>query len=123
MYTAGEGVLEASAPVDQAVNIALPSLNLYSNKVRKALGPSHEQIRRGQWREGFEDACNAVEHEGRKYLNKHMSGRIKTVTSTNKINTPTPKRVDKMTLGGLKDTFTAIRPMHPTPRLRPRSQG
>jgi hypothetical protein len=109
MHTAGEGVMEAFAPIDQAVNIALPNLNLYSNRVRKALGPSHEQIRRGQWREGFEDACNALEHEGRKYLNRHVaSGRITTRTPKNTVNTPTPERVDKMPLGMLKDTFAAI---------------
>ena len=106
----GNRVVEMLVPADLAVNIGLPALNRYSNKVRKSLGGSFEQIRRGNWREGFEDACVALEDDARRYLTKHVdSGRIVTVSPTGNVTTPSRKKIDGMTMGGLKTTFLAIR--------------
>jgi hypothetical protein len=96
-------------PVDLALQLEPPELKNYPNSIRKALGPSYEQIGRGNWVEGFEDACNAVEDRARKYLTKHTdSGRI-TVSLGKKAGIKLSRaEIDKMPLGALKDAFLAI---------------
>lgn len=100
---------ELVAPVDLALQLEPPELQNYPNSIRKALGPSYEQINRGNWVEGFEDACNAVEDRARKYLVKHMaSGRITISQGKTSGIALTKAEIEKMTLGALKNTFLAI---------------
>lgn len=102
-------IQELVAPVDLALQLEPPLLQNYPNSIRKALGPSYEQIGRGNWVEGFEDACNAVEDKARKYLVKHMaSGRI-TISQGRKSGIKLTKaEIEKRPLGALKDIFVAI---------------
>ena len=80
--------------------------------IRKMLGSTYEQFQRSQWREGFEDACQALERESRKYLKSGMkSGRIKIVTKKGPV-TLTAKQVDKLTMGQLADKYAAIQPQN-----------
>jgi hypothetical protein len=103
------GIAEMVNHTDLAVNIGLPDLSQYPPRVRRALGGSFEQISRGNWREGFEDGCVALEDEARKYLKRHVAtGRIALVTPTGRVVTPTAARTERMTLGLLKDAFLAI---------------
>ncbi len=106
---------ELCPPVDLALQLELPELRRYSNNVRAALGSAYEQIRRGNWVEGFEDACNAVEDAARKYLWKHTkSGRVTVTLGKNKQQVSLSKdEIDSLPLGALKDRFKAIdKPNH-----------
>jgi hypothetical protein len=103
------GIVEAVSPADLAVNLVLPDLSTYAPKVRKALGGAFEQIQRGNWREGFEDGCVALEEAARRYLERHVAtGRISWVSSKGKVINRTPSQIERMTLGQLKDAFLAI---------------
>jgi len=99
---------EQHAPTDLALNVQLPQLNTLAPGVREFLGPAYEQFQRTQWREGFEDACQALETEARRYLKKWIrTGRITIVGKRGPV-TLTTKQINKMTMGALAKTFKQI---------------
>ena len=103
-------IVESMAAQDLAVNVKLPRLNRFSNEVRRLLGPVYEQFARGQWREGFEDACKVVEDLGRSYLSKHLSsGRIEILDKAGRKRNLSAAEIDRMTLGALANAFGGIR--------------
>ncbi len=70
------------------------------------LGPAYEQFARSQWREGFEEACQAFEVEARRYLKAGMrSGRV---VIPNRRGTTATADVDRLTMGQLADAFSRI---------------
>jgi hypothetical protein len=92
-----------------ALNVSLPKLETPPSQMRKILGPVYEQFNRSQWREGFEDACQAVETHARRYLAKGLaSGRIALVTAKGKSRSLTTAQIDKLTLGQLAVAFAEI---------------
>jgi hypothetical protein len=105
----GDRAIEVIAPMDMAVNVELPELKTLPPKMRKALGPAYEQFKRSQWREGFEDACQALEAHTRAYLATGIaSGRISLVAAKGRSRTLTPAQIDRMTLGQLAEAFERI---------------
>src|ERR1035438_7344101 len=70
--TSRDRVVEHSIPDDLGLNVALPDPVSLPREVQEKLGPAYEQFNRAQWREGFEDACQALETAARNYLNKWM---------------------------------------------------
>jgi hypothetical protein len=104
-----DALRELLSPIDLAVQLALPQLTRYPNEVRKRLGGAFEQVRRGNWLEGFEEACIALESEARAYLAAGISsGRLTMSSTKGRDSTPTVRKVDGMTLGQLKDQFLSI---------------
>lgn len=110
----GYSVIELANPHDLALNLNPPTLTAYPNRVRKALGPAWEDFRRGNWREGFDSACIALETEVRKYLKRHIrSGRLTFQTPAGRPKTYSDAAIDRMTMGQLKDTLSlVIKPNH-----------
>lgn len=105
----GTSIEEAIPAHDLAINVALPELKNLPVRIRKILGPVYEQIKRAQWREGFEDACQVVADHAKKYLKDGLTrGRITLVTESGKRRNLTDKRIDKMTLGSLAIAFGQI---------------
>jgi len=106
---AGDRVMEAIAPHDLAVNVVLPDIAKLPPRMRKILGPVYEQFGRSQWREGFEDACQAVESMARKYLKDGISR--DRITIGNRVGNPLdvkPQKIDAMTMGDLATAFGNI---------------
>jgi hypothetical protein len=105
----GDRLMEAIAPHDLAVSVVLPNIAKLPPRMKKVLGPVYEQFDRSQWREGFEDACQAVESLARRYLKDGISrGRI---TVGNRVGNPVdvkPKQIDSMPMGELATTFKNI---------------
>ena len=102
-------VVEEIVAKDLGLTVTLPTLQSLRAKSRKHLGPAYEQFQRSQWREGFEDACQALENLARDYL----VGEIKQTRVTQFIrkNGPvaaTVTAVKKMTLGQLAHAFAEI---------------
>jgi hypothetical protein len=61
-----------------------------------------------EWREGFEEACNAFEEEARRYLKRwSKTGRVKIQTKHGPKQL-TPTEINKLTMGALRDKFTHI---------------
>jgi hypothetical protein len=105
----GEKTEEVIAPLDMAVNVQLPDLKTFRPKMRKVIGPVYEQFVHSHWREGFEEACQAVEVLARQYLKEAKgTGRIVFVTETGKQRNLTDKQIDKLPLGALAEAFGQI---------------
>lgn len=99
-----DGPFELLAPKDLALNLELPDVPV---GLRRLLGNAYDQFDRGQWREGFEDACQVLEQEARTYLKMHLSrGRI--VLQPRRGTPKTAAQISKMTIGDLAATYTTI---------------
>jgi len=104
----GETVVESLQAIDLAMNVELPRLSKQPQQVRELLGHAYEQFDRGEWREGFENACNALEEESRKYLLRwSKTGRIKVITPRGSAQLTT-RAIKRLTLGQLANAFKNI---------------
>jgi hypothetical protein len=111
IYQAGGASLavELHMPHDLSVNVSLPDLSKMPPKVKRALGPMYEQIRRSQWREGFETGCQAFEDECRRYLKKGVAGgRIVVLDKSGHRRHLTDTMIDRFTMGQLATAFARI---------------
>jgi hypothetical protein len=122
----GVGVYVATAtnvqewvpPQDLGLQLHLPSLSGYPKKVRKALGAAYEQFGRRQWREGFEEACKALEQRARLYLKQAIQrGRLKIYNDKGLLDNPSAKKINKMPLGALAESFSKAQPQNATDAL------
>lgn len=96
---------EAMPPNDLALQMDPPELPA---ALQPLLGNAYDLFGRGQWREGFEDACVAFEQEARSYLRTHVTrGRI-TFRPTSRGSVPTLSDVRGMTMGQLAGVFARI---------------
>lgn len=109
LYAAFDDRLDESiAPADLALNVQLPEANTLAPGIRQVLGTAYEQFQRTQWREGFEDACQGLETEARRYLKKWTrTGRIKILRKKGPV-TLTNAQIDRMTMGQLAEAFRDI---------------
>ncbi|HEX3599476.1 MAG TPA: hypothetical protein VHU84_05000 [Lacipirellulaceae bacterium] len=99
---------EVLIPQDLAFSVALPPIEDCPRKIRMLLGKAYEQFGRGNWREGFEDACHALEDESRRYVKGGIQkGRI-TILAAKGPKNPTVAQINKMTLGALAKTVSQI---------------
>jgi hypothetical protein len=100
---------EMIPPKDLAVNVELPSIDGLSPSLQKALGPVYEHFDRAEWREGFEEACLALEDAARKHLWAGVkAGRIAVVSARGKQEELTKTKIDEFTMGDLKVRFGRI---------------
>lgn len=108
-YIVRNGNLREVAIVqDLALNVSLPPLANLPGKLRPLLGPAYDQFERSQWREGFEEACQVLEREAKKYLWSGLkSGRVTIIGKKGKI-TFTKTKVNALTLGRLQREFSKI---------------
>jgi hypothetical protein len=112
------GVSELLPPHDLALNVALPELRSFSPALRRILGPVYEKFNRGDWREGFEEACLVLETEARNYLKEGIrSTRITILDKRGAPNNPTLTKVGRMTLGQLASVFARIQSQNHTDSL------
>jgi hypothetical protein len=103
-----DGVVELIVPSDLALNVALPTLASMPAQIRGLLGSAYDQFNRGQWREGFEEACQVVEVEARKHLLKWTkTGRIKIIRKGVPISLPA-RKINSMTMGALASAYGLI---------------
>lgn len=104
----GTTVAESAQAGDLAMNVELPKLSKQPQRVRELLGHAYEQFHRGEWREAFESACNALEEEARRYFT-HWSrtGRIK-VPSKKGPKQMTAAEIKGLSLGQLAVAFRNI---------------
>jgi hypothetical protein len=106
-------VNQLAAPRDLALKVSLPDLDILHPRVRKLLGAVYEQFEQSMWREGFYDACQAVEAVSRKYLKRHLkremqAGRAAFVKPNGTPINRTQAQIDKMTLGQLAHAFESM---------------
>jgi hypothetical protein len=103
------GAEEMIPPKDLAVNVELPNIENLSPTLKKILGPVYEHFDRAEWREGFEEACLALEEAARKHLWSGVkSGRIAIVSEKGRTEVLTKAKIDEFTMGNLRDRFERI---------------
>ena len=101
-------VSEHFEPRDLGLDFELPDIQA-PQRLRELMGPVHEKFERGDWREGFGDACGALESQAKRHLKRGvLTGRIVVLTEKGNPQTLTPQRIDRLTLGQLRDTFQRI---------------
>jgi len=108
----GALVWDGAVPIDavptkdlalQAEPPALPA------GLSRKLGHAYDQLDQGNWREGFEEACQVLEQEARIYLKKSVPHRVQILSKSGAVSNPTHGHIDKMTLGQLAEEFSRIR--------------
>ncbi len=109
----GGAIHQLIAARDLALKVSLPDLRMLHPRIRKLLGSVYEQFDQSMWREGFEDACQAVETSARTYLKAYLrrETQLGHVAFTKTNGTPisrTTAQIDKMTLGQLAIAFESI---------------
>jgi hypothetical protein len=104
----GPGITEILPPQDLSLAVELPDLLALKRRVRRLLGHAYEQFNDGDWREGFEEACQSFEIEARSYLKQGTrTGRIKVQSKTGPKQLASAE-VDGMTMGQLAQVFGMI---------------
>lgn len=100
---------ETMAAKDLALSFELPGITTLPHRVQKKLGPVYEHFERAEWREGFAEACLALEDAARKHLWKGVkAGRIMIVSANGKQEQLTKPKIDKLTMGQLAGRFSLI---------------
>lgn len=93
---------------DLAVKIGLQDLAEFDAKLRRWIAPIYEKFDRGEWRDGFDDACSLLEEKARDYFIEYSkSGRIQVLRKTGPLKLE-KKKIEKLSLGQLKDEFQKI---------------
>ena len=105
---AGEAT-EIVAPVDLALHVELPELRTFPPKVRAIVAPFYEKFERGDWRDGFADACLAIEDECRKNLRSRIGKPgVRILDKSGRPINLTIKQINRSTLGKLAGYYLAI---------------
>lgn len=102
-------MVDSVAALDLAIRgMELPKLHQQPARVRELLGHAYEQWGRGEWRECFESACNALEEEARRYFARwSRTGRIQ-VQRKGKAQSLAASEINRLTLGQLARAFRDI---------------
>lgn len=91
---------------DLSLNVDFPAL---PKKLHGKLGYARDLFSQGNWKESFEDACQALETEAREYLAKAIrGGRVSFVSDKGKPIPYSEVQVQKMTLGALASAFSNL---------------
>jgi hypothetical protein len=85
-----------------------PALSRFPKRVRELLGPAWDVLRKGDFVQGFDDACVTFESESRKYLARHVGRRIHILDSKGRRADPTKTVIKRMTMGQLAEAFARI---------------
>ena len=106
----GEGKADQTmAAKDLALGVELPDISTFPRRVQKKLGPVYEHFDRAEWREGFAEACLALEDAARKHLWKGVkAGRIVIVPKNGDQEHLTKASIDRLTMGQLAQRFGLI---------------
>jgi hypothetical protein len=94
---------------DLAVSIVLPRVAALPPRLQPTLGPVYDHFDRAEWREGFGDACLALEDAARKHLWKGVkAGRVTVLTANGTQQRLTKAKIDALTMGQLTGVFSRI---------------
>lgn len=104
-----ETVQEVLRPYDLAMRAELPRPENLPSRVRKALRDTYEHWNRGDWKDAFGLATEALDEHAKDYLKRDLDrGRITVLDRNGAPRQLTPEAVDKMTLGQLAIAFSNI---------------
>ncbi|MBN6104701.1 hypothetical protein JR064_21270 [Xanthomonas sp. CFBP 8703] len=110
IFSYGQGSLtEIIAPRDLTLSVSLPSLEGIDPAILKKISPCFQKIDRGEWLDGFRDACQVLEALAvRHLLDGVKRGRISFRKSNGAVQTYTNKQIKKMPQGSLVKAFGEI---------------
>lgn len=109
LYSYSDGALvELVPPADLAVNISLPSLEGLKPAFRSNIQLCFDKIDRGEWVDGFRDACQVLEDCSRELLKDGVRRqRVSFVKKGKSIAYPLAK-IGKMTQGQLAQAYAEV---------------
>lgn len=107
-YSSAAGLQEIIAARDLGLPLSLPLLDQQPTAIQKLLRPIYRKFDRGDWADGFKDACQLVEDLAReRFIADHTSGRIQLVRN-NKPRVVKKADAERLTLGQLAQTHGEI---------------
>lgn len=108
-YSGDDGIIEVRPPRDLALKLSLPELNALPPKVRRKLRPAYNKFERGEWADGFKDACQVVEALARRRFVSYLaSGRIQLIKTNGKPRSLSRIAAERLTLGQLATAHQQI---------------
>ncbi len=109
LISSNTGVMELVAPRDLAIEVPLPERATMPTRLRRQLGPVYEKFDRGEWQDGFADACQVLETEASRYLIDGIRrGRVTFRTKAGNAKTYAAIDINRMPIGPLSNAFSEI---------------
>lgn len=104
------GLQELVPAQDLSLQVQLPDIKRLPKQLRVALGSAYEQFGRQQWREGFEEACKALENRAKEYLIPQVTQQILSIIEGGVRKNVSEATMRRMTLGQLANTYGKLQP-------------
>lgn len=101
-------VTEIAAPRDLALNLALPNLDGESRSLRRMLAQVYAAFDRGDWFNGFRDACQILEAQARRHLKRLVSDGSVSFSRNGQPKVYTASQIQRMTQGQLAGAYAEI---------------
>jgi hypothetical protein len=109
LISSDTGITELLPAHDQTIDVDLPDLAAMKLPMRRKLGPAYEKFLRGDWQDGFGEACQVLEVEARRYLKDGIGhGRLTFLTPTGRRKVYATADIDRMPIGALVAAFSQI---------------
>lgn len=113
---AGAEVEQQVEPADAAMSVSIPPRKSLHAESKTLLGPAYDHFESSRWREGFEEACKALERSAKKYLKKWIkTGRLSFVSRRGPV-IYSDKRINKFTMGELENAFSQVQAQNSSDR-------
>ncbi len=105
VYQSGpEGITELIRERDLSVVVSLPSLSGIDRPIKRQMTDAYAKINRGDWIDGFKDACQLLEDGARERLRRRTANGHAALVGKQ----VTLARISKMTLGSLANTYERL---------------
>ena len=102
------GLVEIVVPRDLNLDLALPPLAGNRRSVRMALQPIYAKFGRGDWHDGFKDACQLLESHARRYLLARVQAGHATFVKAGVPKTYSAAQLRRLTIGQLAIAFSEL---------------
>lgn len=109
VYLCDCGVLaEIVSPRDLSMNLSLPDLLGEKRVLKVVLAPAYAKFERGEWTDGFKDACQLLEARARKALVSSVRSGTVSFTKNGAPKAYTEAQIKRQTLGQLSHSYSEI---------------
>jgi hypothetical protein len=104
----GDALTEIVAPKDLSMNLSLPDLSGEKRALKVVLAPAYAKFERGDWADGFKDACQLLEALARRALVNSIRGSSVSFTKNGAPKVYNEAQVKRQTLGQLSHSYAEI---------------
>jgi hypothetical protein len=109
VYVSNSSVLvEILAPHDLSMSLSLPVLTGEKRALQRALAAVYSKFERGEWFDGFKDACQLLESKARRQLEERVRSGSVTFSKNGAAKVYTTAQINRKTLGQLAVCYAQI---------------